>query len=337
MHMRKILTVLVTLLVAAVLSSADSLAKEESPPAPGEPYGIARKHYLQFSMKGLDAAIEHYNEALAIDSGFAPAHSGLAEAYSYRAYIKTLESENYEPDFIDGYEHMRLALGLSEDSLETQRALGMSYLHVRHFTYAKRAAERALVLDPEDAESLYILWQASGGKLKDPLLKKALKSDPKLVIAHIGRANAYVVRENNFGKGVKHYKKALKLSPDMVHVRNLLGSALLLKGKYPKALEAFQDAIEISPGSAHSHFNAGLALDKMGQTRDAIPYFAKAAELNPHNPETLYFLARAQHGINDTASAARSYQRFIRLAPDTEQYAAYLAYARTSLDYIKKR
>lgn len=331
-------TFLLTIYIFSILgvicplkSTAGAEETNSPPPTPLEQYNRGRELYLTLSRKGLSEAIELYNKAIEQDKEFAPAYSGLSEAHTYLGHLKYASKENYESEFTKAYTFLLTALKLSENSLETQRALALNYLMLRRKKDTKSAASRALAIDPDDPESLYILWAASGAKVKDPLIKKSLNKNSKLVIALIGLGRSYAVREDDYKKSIKYYKKALKISPNMAYVHNLMGDSYINIAEYSKALEAFEKAAEIEPASSFAHLNVGKALSRMGRTRDSIEPLKKAASLNPGFPETYYHLARALLGVNEKNEAAETYKKFIRLASSTGYYAQHVALAEQTL------
>jgi len=318
--------------VTCPLKSAEGAEETNSlPPTPLEQYDRGRELYLTLSRNGLSKAIELYNKAIEQDREFAPAYSGLSEAHIYLGHLKYTSKENYEPEFTKAYTLLLTALKLSEDSLETQRALALNYLMLKRKKDTKSAANRALEIEPDDPESLYILWAASGAKVDDPLIKKALKKNSELPIAIIGLGRSYARREDDYKKSIEYYKKALEISPDMAYVYNLMGDSYINIAEYSKALEAFEKAAEIEPANPLAHLNVGKALGRMGRTRDSIEPLKKATSLNPGFPETYYHLARALQGVNEKNEAAETYKKFIRLASFTGYYEQYVALAEHTL------
>jgi Flp pilus assembly protein TadD len=62
-------------------------------------------------------------------------------------------------------------------------------------------------------------------------------------------------QEHKLDDAIKHYEKALQLSPDFYPARNNLGSNYLAKADYKAAAEQFQQVIKINPSDASAYFN----------------------------------------------------------------------------------
>ena len=155
-------------------------------------------------------------------------------------------------------------------------ALASSYLaevalELRDKTEAERAAksgidaaERAIELDPKNAENFRVLGTLCGqvvpanllmafsyGKRARDAINKALELDPKY-------AQAYMAR------GVGNY-----------YLPEALGGGPAL------AIPDFRKAIELDPKSSEAHLWLGLALRKAGHHAEARQAFSKALALDP--------------------------------------------------------
>ncbi|MER3447342.1 MAG: hypothetical protein C4291_11085 [Candidatus Dadabacteria bacterium] len=301
-----------------------------------EYYQKGRKSYLLFTPKGFLDAINYYNKAIEADPNFAPAYSGLGEIYSFIGYYKMEVKEDYEDSYNRSYENMLKALKLDPKSIDTQRALALSYLHLRRIDEAEAAARRALELDPNDAESYYVLWATSGRDPESPYIKKALELDPKLVVAYIGLGNAYLFNKGNYAKATEYYRKAVEIT-NSPQLHNYLGTSLRTQGYFDEAVSEYLKAIELDPNYAPAYMNLGATFLYMSKFGDSINEEQKAISLNSNDPEAYYHLARALELSGKPKEAIENYRIFINLASDQEKYADYVENARRSIEKMSRK
>ena len=153
--------------------------------------------------------------------------------------------------------------------LETQRALAINYLHLSRENDAAAAASRALQINPNDAESHYVVWAANGKRPDDQSIRKALVLNPNLVMAHVDLATAYFFKTRDYNKAADHYKKAVDLA-DSPQLHNYLGTTLRSQGYFPRAIAEYRRAIELDPNFAPAHMNLGITLFYMNKFNDSI-------------------------------------------------------------------
>ena len=109
-------------------------------------------------------ARHYFGRALELSPDFAPAHAGLAMAEMHRwSYF------NWQPSYAlspTAFRHARKAVELDPADHRTQCILGFTYLIRRNFAAARRHLDRALELNPNDAQTLahYCIAQALMGE-----------------------------------------------------------------------------------------------------------------------------------------------------------------------------
>ena len=340
---RVLMALLLSVLMLGVGLSADVLGESEDNSEAEEHYEKGREAYLLLSSEGFEDAIEHYKEAIEADPDFAPAYAGLGEVYSFIGYFKREDREDYEDAYNRSHENIVRALQLDEDSLESQRALALSYLHLQRKKDAQAAARRALELNPNDAESHYILWAAGERDPESTLIKKALELNPNLIVAHVDLGSTYFFQKGDYEKAVEHYRHAVDINGDSARTRTYLGNAFRFlasahgrQGYFKEALTHYRKAIEIDPDFVPAYVNYGVGLYYTHRLEESIAQEKKALSLNPNYPDAYYFLGRFYEAAHNTDEAVVNYQKFIDLVSKHDRYAVYLENARQSLTRLSK-
>ncbi len=321
---------------SAVTSKEKSKKKEESKSQSinskeMDYYNKGRVSYLLYTPKGFREAIENYNKALELNPNFGLPYAGLGEVYSVIGYMNLEEKEDYEEQFNNSYLNLTKALKLSADSKECQRALALSYLHLRRYKQAESLAKSVIEKDPNDAESHYILWAATGRDVDSSLIKRAIELNPKLAMAHIDLGKSYFYKKRDYPKAASQFQKAVETAPDSPQTHSYLGTALRTQGYLGKALSEYQKAIDLDPNYASAYTDLGITLLYMNKLDESMAKLKKAISLNPNYPDAYYYLARVLENKNNAKDAVSNYQTFIDLAKGRERYSDYIAGARESM------
>jgi len=332
------IVLLVSILMLEFGLGADVLGKSKENSKAEKHYEKGRKAYLLLSSEGFKDAIKHYKEAIEADPDFAPAYAGLGEVYSFIGYFKREDREDYEDAYNRSHESIVRALQLDKDCLESQRALALSYLHLQRKKDAQVAAKRALALNPNDAESHYILWAAGEKEPESPLIRKALELNPNLIVAHVDLGSTYFFQKSDYEKAVEHYRHAVEINEDSARTRTYLGNAFRylattnrIQDHLDESLVHYKKAIKIDSDFVPAHVNYGVALFYMGEVKESMAQLWKALSINPNYVDAYYFLGRFNEATDNTKEAIANYQKFVDLVSKNDRYAAYLTNAREGL------
>lgn len=155
---------------------------------------------------------------------------------------------------------------------------------------AIESVDKALKLDPENAEAHYLLgfihYQQSEYKEAEKEFKKALKLNPYYTDAHNHLGLVY--RETkDYDKALSEFHAALNdkayQSPERIHLN--IGYLYLERGMYTEAIASFQKSVALSPGYLRGRLGLGTAYSKSGQKDLADKELRKVVALGPDSPE----------------------------------------------------
>ncbi|HET8624805.1 MAG TPA: protein kinase [Gemmatimonadales bacterium] len=178
---------------------------------------------------GLDRAIEAFNDAIRLDSTYAPAHAGLSEAL--RSWVHLGHPGTREPyaTFAEAGRHADQALAL--DSL-----LGPGYV--------TRGLVRALGWAP--AESMYSDFE------------RALALLPNSSHAHLA-SSLGLAREGRYPEALAAAQRAAQLDPLSPSVRAVLALTALGARRHDLAIAENRRALALEPGFVGGHSIEALA------------------------------------------------------------------------------
>ncbi len=214
-----------------------------------EHYVRGRDYYLFFSAENYELALKEFKQALEIDNGYALAWSGLSQVYSTWGYQKQQRGEDFKPMYEQSLQASQKAVNLDPALGDAHRALAQSQLMLGNFAQAAEEAQKAIELNPNDAEAWENLGRANPKGDPNWAIEKftrALELDPRLFSAHYGLGEIYL-DQKNYGKAIEHYQEALKIIPSSLDAHINLGKAYQEQGKNQEAVKEFQRVLELKP------------------------------------------------------------------------------------------
>ena len=236
--------------IEVALTVQDTVRLAAGPAVDPEAYRLfLRGKHVRWSdtFDGWGQARVYFEQSIALDSSFAPAHAGLATVYSL--------------------------LGLAE-RLSTEEALAKG----------KQAAEQALALDPSLSEAYVAIgqlreiheWDWDGA---EEAFRHAIELNP-------GHANAYaelghlLQRTGRFEEALDVLQRKIDLDS------NPLGGldvgvlwVYLSLGRYDEVIDEFEKKLELDPNHATTYWRLGEAYLQKGMEEQAIHAYEKMLEL----------------------------------------------------------
>lgn len=163
----------------------------------------------------LEQAREHFEQALAMDPGFAPAVAGLSNYFAVAAARNVLRP--FAPAFAR-------AIALSREALTLDPAQAIPHVHL---------GVQALYLDDDWAEA-------------ERRFERALQLEPSYAEAH----RFLAIHRALFGRhdeSLAHHEEAVRLEPQIPTFRNSLAAAYLAQRRYDAAVRELRHALELDP------------------------------------------------------------------------------------------
>lgn len=243
-------------------------------------YLKARQQANRYSAEGLEQAVRHYREALAVQTDYAPALAGLSQVYALAFYYNAL------PPGVDPAEPRRLA-------------------------------ERAIAIDPALAEAHAALGMVLGvGEFKwkeaEVAARRAIDLDPRSALAHGLFAAAVLMPQRRFPEALASFRRALEIEPQLSFLNYTYAFALLASGDTTAAIEQYRRTLSLQSVHPDMEWDYGMALGFAGRHAEAAEAFARADRLRGDAPGRPFGIAALLAG--DRAQALLDAPRVDRAA-----------------------
>jgi serine/threonine protein kinase/Flp pilus assembly protein TadD len=226
-------------------------------------YLRGRKYYHQHRRKSLEYAVQMFEKAIEIDSGYALAYAGIAIAssllYTYfdmravnsiQADVASLKALELDPDLAEAHLARAIALRLGENAEQ-----------------ADKDFEAAIDLDPKLFEAFYFY----------------------------GRACKF---QGRYAEAAKLLERASQLRPEDFQAPAFLGGAYAAMGMHAeasatrrRAVKLIEERLDLNPDDARAYNLGATTLAKLGNMSRALDFAAKSLSIEPDDPLVLFNVA----------------------------------------------
>jgi TolB-like protein len=222
----------------------------------------------------VDEAIGLFEKAIEHDSGFALAHTGLADCYNT---LSAWESGSIAPRV--GFEKARIsalcALQLDKRSAEAHTSLAYSHLHYSwEWESAEHEFKQALAISPNYAHAHH--WYSH-------------------LLAAVGRVD----------ESLAESRRLIELDPfDLINNVHLSWHHYMAR-EFPAAISEAQRTFAMERRFHWGYFFAGLALDAVGEHRDALKHLRTSLDLSGQSTVMLAALGHAYGNAHEPDAARK--------------------------------
>jgi TolB-like protein/DNA-binding winged helix-turn-helix (wHTH) protein/tetratricopeptide (TPR) repeat protein len=281
-------------------------------------------------------AIEYFQQAIAMDSSYAPAYAGLADAYGQLGWGlsgQTPSDKAYPNALAAALKALELDDGLAAAHVALAK---IRWKYEWNWTAAEQSLTRAIELDPNSAEaheSYFDLLSAMGRNTEAyARLRRAAALDPVSLTINYD-FGLHFARTRDYAQAADRLQKAIELDPSSGFVHHMLGELYAERGMFDEAISELQRAIELS--GPIPHFVAMIAhvkalsgdraapakavaeLKALSEHKYVSPYDIALVYLSAGNREqALHFLERAYQQRDPWLSLIRAHPRFSTLNDD---------------------
>jgi Flp pilus assembly protein TadD len=220
--------------------------------------------------------------------------SGSAAANDAQQLLAAGQAAHEQGRFDDAIRTYNRVIALSTNQPRTAAVanfrIGNAYMAQGKFGNAEVAYERALTLNPTDAESYNNLGEALGELKQYPraleAFNKAISLDQKLLKAKYNQAVSYD-RMGNFRYSEFVFRSLIKNNPSYSLAYDGLAVTLSKAGRAQEAIAFHEKAITLDPREPSYYFNYAISYLMMGNTAKAMEQQEKLKALDPAIAERL--------------------------------------------------
>lgn len=183
-------------------------------------------------------------------------------------------------------EEFRADLSFSSPTARAQSMLSLSLLAQDKAEDARKVAQQAITLDPDDSFSHYVLslifYNLKRLHDAENSIKEALRLNPYNSTYFAHAADIYIGRDL-WKTALEYADCGLEIAPTDVDCLNCRTIALTKLGKLTEAEETIELALAREPENDISHANKGWILFKRGKPGEAAQHYREALRLNPNS------------------------------------------------------
>jgi adenylate cyclase len=267
-------------------------------------YLKGRSLLLSRTDANLKAAKELFESAIALDPAYAPAYSGLADAYillrDYSLAIPRPTARRQARDLVSK------ALEMNPDLAEARATLGLLLASEYDFGGAEKELRRAISLNPSYSNAhnwLGGLVLSSQGRYRECLeeLDMAELADPMSIAVLTGQFTWLMLYDRNIEGAAKKLAKATQLYPQHQMIEELNILFHIYTRSYHRAIELLLEAIDVDKKPytlGFFHYLVG-AYSAIGKRDEAEKWLAKIERLPEKTQGRSLYIAVAHAGLGD--------------------------------------
>lgn len=293
--------------VVKPLSGVASAALPAASPESFEAYNLylrGRHYFHKRTEPALRRAVTYFEQAIALDAGYALAYAGLADAWTLLSsgyYGNLPATESVARAVPAAQRALELAPGLAE----AHASMGLVAENTGDLAAAEQSLRRALQLNP--GYSMALVWLGlvlvKQGKFQEAAQRdvEALQLDPLSPIINVN-VGFDALRRGDTEAALASFATAVEIDPAFPVSHYGIARAHTLVRAYDAALHEIDIAIQCAPGRAFYYTHKSLILLQAGDPGGATRAMDEACCLSPDNPFDADLVV-AHHMVRDDRAA----------------------------------
>ncbi len=262
-------------------------------------YLQGRYYWNKRNAVALDRAADYFKQAIALDSTYALAYSGLADCYIIQSQYAGIPASITLPLTQAA---AKKALVLDNTLAEPHTTLAFSYFVQFRYDEAEREFKIAIALNPRYATAYHwyniMLVQTGRVDEAEPIIKKGYELDPFSPIITLNAGAIPLIRKQ-YEQALPYFKKCIELDPFFAPGYGWLGLTYHRMSKHPEAIAQIQKAIELSGRSSEYVGYLGFVLGKSGKREEALKLAKENEDRYRAGTGAAYNIAHIYAGMGD--------------------------------------
>jgi TolB-like protein/DNA-binding winged helix-turn-helix (wHTH) protein/Tfp pilus assembly protein PilF len=249
-------------------------------------------------------ALEHYKQALNLDSNYAPAYVGLADVY----FVGGAE--------LPPKESALRSKAAATKALEIDETLGEAHTSLARVLWqfdwdwesARKEFKRSLEIDPNNAftHRIYGYYLSSMGQHDDAVteMRLAQQLDPLSPIINLGVGiMLYFAGQNEQAMAQFRKTQEQEMGGGFSEAYRHLGLGYCQMGKYVEGVAACEKGVALSPDSSQAISFLGYAYGRAGKGGEAIKRLDQLKESSKREYVSSFYIAAIYSGLGEKDQA----------------------------------
>src|SRR5712692_8771547 len=214
-------------------------------------YLKGRYYWNKRNAESLRKAADYFDQAIAKDSSYALAYSGLADVYNVLPGYSGGTPQECNPKAESA---AKKAVELDDTLAEAHTSLASSLSSYYKWAESAREYQRAIELNPNYATAHH--WYSDGpllatGRIDEAIaeMKRAQELDPLSLIINTEVGTNYIMARQ-YDKAIEQLRKTIEMDPSFYFAHWNLGEAYQLSGNFTEAFKEYQTAYRLSDDPA---------------------------------------------------------------------------------------
>jgi serine/threonine protein kinase/tetratricopeptide (TPR) repeat protein len=292
----------------AELSPGERTRLQRKPTANVQAYQLylqGRHCYSRYTEENIRKGIEYFRQAIAVDSSYALAYTGVALAYAELAAGQGGGVLRPDLAFHEAKEAISRALALDSDLGEAHSVLALlKFTHDFDWAAAEEEFKLALELSPGAADIYdHYGWLCAALQRYDEalaLVKRAQELDP---LFHRADVASTLVRAGRYQEAVDEAQRCVEFEPDYARGRSTLGWAYLKSGMPDQGMAQLERAAALAPQNTLYLAQLGQAYAMTGKTANAREVLRRLDQLSQERYVSPYHMAYVYTGLGEADRA----------------------------------
>ncbi|HPI72578.1 MAG TPA: protein kinase [bacterium] len=268
-------------------------------------YLRGRFYWNKRTTESIQSAVRHFKAAIQIDSDYALAYSGLADAHIVLCLYGRVAPAEGMPRAMEAAQQ---ALRIDEWLPEAHISLGCAKaVYQWKWQEAEQSFLRGIELKPDYAGAHH--WYAINlltplGRFEQAVreAQSALEQEPFSLAIHAAVGLVYYF-SRRYEDAIKHFRQALDKDPDFPANQFFLGQVYVQQARYQEALDCFQQAMKIDSDNTNMRATYAHAAAAFGKTAEARSLLEDLLTLAKKQYVSAYDIASVYLGLGEKETA----------------------------------
>ena len=256
---------------------------------------------------GMNRAVKYFNDAVAVDPGYALAFAGLSDAYTALGIYGVISRIDANAQAGQAAER---AIALDPNLAEAHASLGYVQKNRFEWVAAEASFKRAIQLKPNysSAHHFYANLLTQLGRQAEALaeIKRAVALDPLSISANVTVAGTLLMARR-YDDAIAQYQNVLRSDPGFVPAYRGMAAAYMYSGRFSQASEAHRRAAEMAPLAVEDQelkSDMGYLAGVSGRRLDALRIITELRERHDKAGEAVAgSIAAIYSGLGDVDQA----------------------------------